>query len=174
MRLRRTVPFLIAASLYVLAGPAFAQETASVSVIDNEYDPVDVEVEAGTTVTWTNNGDLPHTVTADNGSFESGNMDPGDTFEQEFAEPGTYSYYCEYHGAQGGTGMAGTVTVTGEGNPDDPTDPPDDDDDGTDGDGDPTGNDTLPNTGAGDLLAYVYLAAVLIGVGAAFLRLQRA
>jgi LPXTG-motif cell wall-anchored protein len=165
------VPFLVATSLFVLAGPAFAQESASVSIVDNEFDPVDVEVDADGTVTWTNNGDLPHTVTADNDSFESGNLDPGDTFEQVFTDAGTYSYYCEYHGASGGTGMAGTVTVAG-GGADDPTDPPDDNGDGQ-GD-DTSDDDTLPNTGAGDLLAYVYLAAVLIGMGGIFLRLQRA
>jgi len=70
-------------------------------------------VPVGTTVTWTNADSAPHTVTADDGSFVSGNMNTGDTFTFTFDEPGTYAYYCEYHGGAGGEGMAATITVEG-------------------------------------------------------------
>ena len=166
MKLRRIVLLLAAAGTLVLpAGNAWAQ-TASVSAVDNDFDPAEIEVSSGTTITWTNDGSTPHTVTADNGSFESGNLDPGDSFEQTFTEAGSYSYYCDYHGDEGGTGMSGVVTVTDDG-PDDPTDPP-----GGDGNGDGDPADTLPQTGV-DIWAYVYLALAFIGVGAIFWRLDR-
>lgn len=164
-RLRWTFLLAVTGALVAPATAAWAQ-TASVSVIDNDFDPAQLEVSSGTTITWTNNGDLPHTVTADNGSFESGNLDPGGTFEQTFSDPGEYSYYCEYHGASGGTGMSGTITVTGGG---DPTNPPDDN-----ANAPGTPDETLPMTGAGtDLLAFVYLAFAFIGVGTVIVRLER-
>ena len=172
MTAKRILLTLGVLALVALGGPARAQD-ASVSAVDNEFVPRNIEVSSGSTVTWTNDGDVPHTVTADNGSFESGNLDPGDSFETEFTQPGTYSYYCEYHGGPEGQGMSGVVTVTGGGNggPDDPTDPPDDN--GTGNGDDETTEDPLPETGA-DVLAFVYLALVLIAMGGAFLRLERA
>ena len=83
-----------------------------VEVLDSEYQPEEVEVSAGTTVVWTHTGSLPHTVTADDGTFDSGDMSSGDTFEYTFEEPGTYPYYCVYHGSEGGVGMSGVITVT--------------------------------------------------------------
>ena len=151
----------VAGALLAPATAAWAQ-TASVSVIDNDFDPAQLEVTSGSTVTWTNDGDLPHTVTADNGSFESGNLNPGDSFEQTFSEAGEYSYYCEYHGSAGGTGMSGTITVTGGG---DPTNPPDDNAG--------TPDETLPTTGAGtDIWAFAYVALAFIGVGTVIVRLE--
>lgn len=70
-------------------------------------------------MTWTQTGSLPHSVTADDGSFDShpdcasGDcMQNGDTFSQSFSEPGEYAYYCRVHGGPGGVGMSGTVVVT--------------------------------------------------------------
>jgi hypothetical protein len=58
-------------------------------------------------VTWTNNDDSPHTVTAANGPFDSGNVDPGGTFTFTFTQAGTYGYVCRYHGE-----MQATIIVT--------------------------------------------------------------
>jgi hypothetical protein len=66
-----------------------------------------VSVEA--TVTFVNEGTNPHRVTADDGSFASGSMAPGDRFSVTFDQPGPHSFYCRYHGAAGGFGMSGTV-----------------------------------------------------------------
>jgi plastocyanin len=77
---------------------------ASVNVIDNDFDPNPTRVAVGTGVTWTNIGDLPHTVTAD--GFDSGIMSPGDDFQWTFDEVGTYDYVCTLH-----PGMAGTIIV---------------------------------------------------------------
>ena len=58
------------------------------------------------TVTWINNDDAPHTVTATNDNFNSGNMNPGQSWTYTFTEPGTYTYYCTYH-----PWMTGTIIV---------------------------------------------------------------
>ena len=74
-----------------------------VSIIDMVYAPATVEVSAGTTVHWTNDDSVIHTVTARDGSFNSGVMQTGDMFSQTFDEPGTYDYFCAIHPLQGGT-----------------------------------------------------------------------
>ena len=153
-----------------LLGPATAAsaQDASVSIEDFQFNPAAIEVDAGSTVTWTNNGEEPHTATADDGSFDSGTLQPGDTFSYTFDQEGEYPYLCEIHPS-----MTGTVTVTaGDGNgggnngTDDPTDPIDPTD--------PTdpGEQPLPETGA-EVGAFVYLALVLIGAGALCVRLAR-
>jgi len=72
------------------------------------YNPDNITVVIGVndTVIWTNNDNEPHTVTALDGSFNSGNMNPGDTYTYTFTKPGTYPYTCTYH-----AWMHGYVTV---------------------------------------------------------------
>jgi plastocyanin len=169
MRVRVGLCAAAALALAVLsAGPAWAQ-SADVSAVDNAFDPEEIEVESGTTITWTNDGDAPHTVTADNGSFDSGNMDPGDDFSETFVDQGRYPYYCEYHGGPDGEGMAGVVVVTGDGgggggddDTDDPTEPVDTTETTTD--------DTLPTTGT-EVDAFIYLALALIAAGVVLIKL---
>jgi len=86
---------------------------AAVTIADFAFAPGDITVSAGTTVTWVNEDGAPHTVTADDGSFNSGNLNTGDEFSFTFDEPGTYAYYCEYHGGPEGSGMSAVVTVEG-------------------------------------------------------------
>ena len=62
-----------------------------------------LEVTVGTTVEWTNRDPLPHTVTAVNGSFNSGLIQPGKTFRHTFTKPGTYNVYCMPHPFMKGT-----------------------------------------------------------------------
>jgi plastocyanin len=90
---------------------AFAQDMPSVSVQDEIFIPGQAEILAGDTLTWTQDGAEQHTITADDGSFDSGIINPGDTFAFTFDASGTYPYYCQIHGAPGGIGMAGTVIV---------------------------------------------------------------
>jgi plastocyanin len=82
-----------------------------VEVVDSAFVPEEITIEPGTTVVWEQTGSLPHTVTADDGSFDSGDMSAGDTFTYTFEEEGTYPYYCVYHGGPGGQGMAGVIIV---------------------------------------------------------------
>jgi len=100
---------LASLSVLIQFGPTSAQQgaVAEVSVIDFAFDPGTTTVPAGTTVTWTNNGNRPHTVTAADGSFDSGRLDPGEQFSQAFDRPGTYSYQCGFHPE-----MQGTIVVT--------------------------------------------------------------
>jgi plastocyanin len=84
-------------------------EAASVDIPEIAIEPADITVKAGTTVTWTNSDDIPHTVTKEGGpgaEFDSGDLDPGSTFEQTFDAPGKVDYVCTIH-----PGQAGTVTV---------------------------------------------------------------
>src|SRR3954447_23150928 len=68
-------------TLVPLAGAApRAAETKNVSIKDFLFDPKTISVNVGDTITWTNEGAAPHTVSADDGGFESGNMDKGATF----------------------------------------------------------------------------------------------
>ncbi|HVL80022.1 MAG TPA: plastocyanin/azurin family copper-binding protein, partial [Actinomycetota bacterium] len=61
------------------------------------YDPVDVVIETGATVTWRNNGAQGHTVTADDGSFDSGDMPGGAVYKKTFEAPGAFTYFCKPH-----------------------------------------------------------------------------
>ena len=80
-------------------------KSVSISIIDNDFDPAETTVPLGATVTWTNDGQAPHTVTAE-GAFDSGDLEPGAEFEQTFDQKGTVDYVCTIH-----PGQAGTVTV---------------------------------------------------------------
>src|SRR5215218_5070255 len=86
-------------SLAPLAGAApRTAETNNVSIKDFAFDPKTISINVGDTITWTNDGPSPHTVTADDGSFDSGNLDKGATFSHTFDKAGTIAYYCKYHG----------------------------------------------------------------------------
>jgi plastocyanin len=65
-----------------------------------------ITVPSGTTITWTNNDGVAHTVTADGGSFDSGNIASGATWSHTFSATGTFTYHCSYH-----TYMKGTVVI---------------------------------------------------------------
>ena len=80
-----------------------------VDIPDITFEPETLTVKAGATVTWTNSDDVPHTVTKDGGpgeDFDSGNLAPGDTFEQTFDTAGKVDYVCTIH-----PGQEGSVTV---------------------------------------------------------------
>ena len=66
-----------------------------------------MQVRAGTTVTWTNQDSAPHSVTFKNGMKDSGLLNQGQSFSYTFNTPGTYQYYCSVH-----PNMVATVTVT--------------------------------------------------------------
>ncbi len=98
--------------LLVPVGLAFAQDAdATVAMQGVSFVPTTVHITPGQTVLWTNSSPLQHTVTADDGSFDAGLLDPGATFSMTFDSPGTYQYYCQPHGAAGLVGMAATIVV---------------------------------------------------------------
>src|SRR2546425_10942971 len=102
MRIHRLPLVVVAVALLgLLPGPARA--AGSVSMKSAKFDPKEVQVKAGETVTWKNNDSLPHSVAADDGSFDSHPMcgqpagtcmEKGQTFSHAFPSAGTFSYYC--------------------------------------------------------------------------------
>jgi plastocyanin len=103
------------------AGPTTGGPAANaVEVIDSAFNPVSLTVKVGTTVDWSQTGSAPHSVTADDGSFDSSPgckndttkcLQAGSDYSRAFPKAGRYQYYCVIHGAKGGVGMAGTVVV---------------------------------------------------------------
>jgi LPXTG-motif cell wall-anchored protein len=148
VKLRSVLVALAAVFLLVLS--ASAASAASVSMTDNlTYEPSTVTISAGDSVTWTNVGTAPHTVTADDGSFDSspacpGNINEciggGESYTHTFSTAGTFGYTCKVHGAA----MSGTVVVQGAG-------------------GEPGAGGPLPNTGPGGS------TMVLLALGAGLL-----
>ncbi len=67
-------------------------------VIDNfSFNPQVITITVGTTLTWVNQDDTPHTVSSTDKVFTSGALDTGDRFTYHFTTPGTYKYYCMIH-----------------------------------------------------------------------------
>jgi plastocyanin len=120
--MRRVITVFVA--FVVLASPlvgqqAFAQDdtqTAQVNIVEPpfrspqqwNYDPNDVTVSVGTTVTWTNTGAVAHTVTSDDGAtFDSSSLDPQAAFTFTADTPGIFTYHCTFH-----PWMTATLTFT--------------------------------------------------------------
>jgi plastocyanin len=97
-------------SLDIAAGSA-APDTTTVHEIKIKYSPETITIPVGTTVDWVNDERPKHTVTADDGTFDSTTMAEGDTFSHTFTQPGTWLYYCRFHGDVGAVGMSGTIIV---------------------------------------------------------------
>jgi plastocyanin len=72
-------------------------DSATAVVQDFMFRPTRIEVTAGTTVVWTNGGQVLHTVTAEDGSFDSGPIEAGSRGAITFARPGTYRFHCTPH-----------------------------------------------------------------------------
>lgn len=101
----RSMPALTATAA---ASPISAGATVNIS--NFQFAPKALQVKAGTTVTWVN-GQGTHTVTADNGEFASDNLSAGQSYSFKFTKPGTYRYYCSFHGSKGGGDMSGIIKV---------------------------------------------------------------
>jgi plastocyanin len=97
-------PVLIAALLLLTGTPvltADAQQapakTAEVKIDNFSFGPGDLKVAVGTTITWTNRDDIPHTVVSTDGVFKSKVMDTDEKFSYTFTKAGTYPYFCSIH-----------------------------------------------------------------------------
>jgi plastocyanin len=107
----RRLIYLAALALTVMvvivpSATAKGTTTTQVSIQDFFFSPANVSVPAGTTVTWVNEGNVPHTVTSDDGQFDSGVLMPGDSYTVMFKGQGTITYHCAIHPS-----MTGSVTV---------------------------------------------------------------
>jgi plastocyanin len=98
----------IAAALAILAAaavlPAAAARAAETQAAETEvkidnftFAPQSITVKAGTTVTWSNDDDIPHTVASKTKLFKSKALDTGDKFSFTFTTPGAYEYFCSLH-----------------------------------------------------------------------------
>ena len=79
---------------------------AAVEIDQFAFVPQRITVKAGTTVTWINGDDAPHTIASSSKLFKSKALDTGDKFSFTFTTPGTYAYFCSVH-----PHMTGTVVV---------------------------------------------------------------
>src|SRR5215203_3823787 len=168
-RAMRRLSYVAALALVVtlaLASAAGAQgQTMTVSIEDFFFSPANMTVAPGTTVMWVNNGQAPHTSTADDGTWDSGTLQPGKSFSFTFDQAGTYTYHCSIH-----PDMTGTITVSAGGGGGASAS-------GASGGGasassmaasasaSPAAGSSLPGTGGGD--AWLALGAALALVGGA-------
>jgi plastocyanin len=88
---------LVAGSSRVTASDQLSAANAAVKIDNFVFGPQAITVPVGTTVTWTNSDDIPHTAVSTDGVFKSKAMDTDDKFSYTFAKAGTYSYYCSVH-----------------------------------------------------------------------------
>ena len=92
-------------SIALLASPAFASDK-SVTIDNFTFNPQRLTIKAGTTVIWTNQDDIPHTVASTTKAFKSKVLDTDDKFSFTFTTPGEYAYFCSLH-----PHMTGTIVV---------------------------------------------------------------
>jgi len=107
---------VVALLLHVSGGLSVAQSPVpggpAVTMKDFEFTPKEVKVKVGTTVTWMNAGTTAHSATAIDKSFNTRNLQPGETKSVTFSTPGTFVYHCVFHGnPDDKSGMIGTVIV---------------------------------------------------------------
>ena len=88
---------LIAGSTSVTASDQPSAANAIVKIDNFVFGPQTLTVPVGTTVTWTNKDDIPHTTVSTDGIFKSKVMDTDEEFSYKFTKSGTYSYYCSVH-----------------------------------------------------------------------------
>ena len=114
MRPRHTV---ITLAVLIFAGwcpPPAGATAGDVTIEDSDFEPGFVRIDAPGEVVWTHTGRRRHTVTADDGSFDSGVLGPRTSFQRTFHQVGRYPYHCRFHGGQNGKGMSGVVIVDSE------------------------------------------------------------
>jgi plastocyanin len=80
--------------------------SGAVRIADFAFAPDERDVKVGDSVKWTNSDGATHTVTADDGAFDSGNLAGGKSFSFTFDQAGTFAYHCNIHQS-----MTGTVVV---------------------------------------------------------------
>lgn len=112
MSLRQLLPIATSAValLWTVTPGALAAGSPGTATIvlarDFMFGPASLTVSAGSTVTWTNKDDEPHSVVSDTAVFRSGALDTDESFSFKFDKPGTYHYACSIHPR-----MVGTIVV---------------------------------------------------------------
>jgi LPXTG-motif cell wall-anchored protein len=143
---------------------AAATTTDSVTISDFKFAPKEITVSVGTTVTWTNQGPTAHTATADDGTFDTGNLVKGASNSYKFTTAGTYKYHCTPHPF-----MKGTVTVTGSGGSSAPDSSSNNSSSNNSSSSNSGKKSNLPHTGL-EIASFVLAGLALLGTGAALRR----
>jgi plastocyanin len=100
---RGAIGLLVAAAM--AATPAWA-DNMEVKIDNFTYNPQQITVKVGTTVTWTNHDDIPHNVVSKTMRFKSNALDTDDKFSFTFTTPGSYPFFCSLH-----PHMTGSIVV---------------------------------------------------------------
>jgi plastocyanin len=95
----------VAALVLLAATPVWAEDAVAVKIGNFTFGPQELKVKAGTTVTWTNEDDIPHTVVSPN-NFRSKVLDTDAAYSFTLTTPGIYKYFCSLH-----PHMTGTIVV---------------------------------------------------------------
>ncbi|QAY94887.1 hypothetical protein CWB41_03335 [Methylovirgula ligni] len=103
--MRAEKSFLVVVLLLV-AGTAPVAAAATVSISNFTFQPSDLHIRAGDTVTFKNDDDIPHRVAAEDGSFATKALDTDDVASVTFVKPGSFPYFCTIH-----PHMRGKITV---------------------------------------------------------------
>ena len=103
--MKKIALLVVAAALFLAATPAGAADGA-VKIGNFTFGPQELTVKSGTKVIWTNEDDIPHTVTSSTLAFKSKALDTDDSFSFTFTTPGSYKYFCSLH-----PHMTGTIVV---------------------------------------------------------------
>lgn len=85
---------------------ALLASSTVITMNNSAFAPTSLTVKAGTEVTFENDDSVAHTITADDGSFDSGNITPGESYKRTFGSAGTVNYHCTIH-----SNMKGKIIV---------------------------------------------------------------
>jgi LPXTG-motif cell wall-anchored protein len=181
VRIRQALVVLLISSVATMlaAGPALAA-TFSVQALDSHggppfhFSPSTVTIHVGDAVVWHNGGTVPHTATG--AGFDSGTLDPGQSFSHTFTSAGSFAYHCQFHAS---LGMVGTVVVVVAASTTPPATSPAGSGGGATSAPPGAGGTTsaLPNTGDGNSSVPITLAGaalVLLGGGTLLVLRRRA
>lgn len=91
------IGFVFAVCAGIVAAAQSAPAASAVKIDNFSFSPAELKVAVGTTVTWTNGDDIPHTVVSTDKVFKSKVLDTGDKYSFTFSTAGTYPYFCSIH-----------------------------------------------------------------------------
>ena len=97
MRTTICIGLFLAACVGIAAAAQSRPAAVEIKIDNFSFSPAELKIPAGTTVTWTNHDDIPHTVVNTDKAFKSKVLDTGEKYSFTFASAGTYSYFCSIH-----------------------------------------------------------------------------
>jgi plastocyanin len=95
--------WIVIVAMLLMAGSLVAadkkdDDKKTVHIKDLKYDPKEIKIKAGETVTWVNDDDKDHTIESDDKSFDSSpDLSHGEKYQFTFKKKGKYAYHCKYH-----------------------------------------------------------------------------